>query len=107
MAKKAKKSKTIVVRPDEADRQAEAAKTSRLRALRLAKDAADRDAASRQAAANAAAPARSGAVDLPLGPQTQLIRILHTARHRIRHQVVHSRRDDLVTPKEHCFGNTP
>ena len=46
MAKKAKTSKTIVVRPDEAERQAEAAKTTRLRALRLAKEAADRDAVS-------------------------------------------------------------
>jgi hypothetical protein len=34
--------------PDEAKRQADAAKTTRLRALRQAKEAADRDAASRK-----------------------------------------------------------
>ena len=53
MEKKAKTSKTIVVRPDEAERQAEAAKTTRLRALRLAKEAADRDATSRVTDASA------------------------------------------------------
>ncbi len=45
--------------PVEATRQAEAAKTTRLRALRLAKEAADRDAASR-ATAVSAAPRRRG-----------------------------------------------
>jgi hypothetical protein len=39
-------------------RQAEAAKTNRLRALRLAKEAADREAAAREAAASPAKPAR-------------------------------------------------
>jgi hypothetical protein len=53
MAKKQKKAQTIVVRPDEAERQAEAAKTTRLRALRLAKEAADRDAARREVAVKA------------------------------------------------------
>jgi hypothetical protein len=53
MAKKQKKAQTIVVPPDEAERQAEAAKTTRLRALRLAKEAADRDAVSGQTAASA------------------------------------------------------
>jgi len=55
MAKKAR-AKTApgkVVRPDEAERQAGAAKTTRLRALRLAKEAADREAASREIAARA------------------------------------------------------
>jgi hypothetical protein len=47
MAKKSKKSQMLVVRRDEADRTAEAAKTTRLRALRLAKEAADKDAAKR------------------------------------------------------------
>ena len=37
----------------EAERQAEAAKTTRLRALRLAKEAADREVASRKTAASA------------------------------------------------------
>jgi hypothetical protein len=41
-----------VLSPVEATRQAEAAKTTRLRALRLAKEAADRDAASRAIAAS-------------------------------------------------------
>jgi hypothetical protein len=36
-----------VVPPDEDEKQAEANKTMRLRALRLAKEAVDRDAASR------------------------------------------------------------
>jgi hypothetical protein len=36
--------------PDEAQRKAEADKTTRLRALRLAKEAADKDAASRAVA---------------------------------------------------------
>lgn len=39
-------------------RQAEAAKTSRLRALRLAKEAAEKEAAAREVAANSAKPAR-------------------------------------------------
>jgi len=47
MAKKIKKSQMVVVRRDEAERQAEAAKTTRLRVLRLAKEAADKDAAKR------------------------------------------------------------
>jgi hypothetical protein len=42
-----------VVPPDEEEKLAEAAKTTRLRALRLAKEAADRDAASRVTAASA------------------------------------------------------
>jgi hypothetical protein len=37
--------------PSEEDKQAEAAKTARLRGLRLAKEAADKDAASRAVAA--------------------------------------------------------
>jgi hypothetical protein len=37
--------------PSEEDKQVEAAKTARLRGLRLAKEAADRDAASRAVAA--------------------------------------------------------
>jgi len=49
----AKKAQTIIVPPDKAERQAEAAKTTRLRALRLAKEAADRDAVSRQTATSA------------------------------------------------------
>jgi hypothetical protein len=53
MAKKSKKPQMIVARPDEAERQAESAKTTRLRALRLAKEAADREAVSRKAAASA------------------------------------------------------
>lgn len=47
MAKKAKRAQTVVVRPNDAEKQAEADKTMRLRALRLAKEAADRDAAKR------------------------------------------------------------
>jgi hypothetical protein len=39
-------------------RQTEAAKTSRLRALRLAKEAADKEAAAREAAAKPVKPAR-------------------------------------------------
>ena len=39
--------------PTEDEKQAQAAKTTRLRALRLAKEAADRDAASRVTAASA------------------------------------------------------
>ena len=51
-------------------RQAEAAKTARLRALRLAKEAADKDTANRGAAAAKAAPARSKTSDL--NPRTQV-----------------------------------
>src|ERR1700676_1808795 len=51
---KSKNPQMVVVRPDEAERQAESAKTTRLRALRLAKEAAaDREAVSRKAAASA------------------------------------------------------
>lgn len=53
MAKKSKPPQMVVVRLDEAERQAEAAKTTRLRSLRLAKEAADRVAVSRKAAASA------------------------------------------------------
>jgi hypothetical protein len=44
----AKKVQVKVQPPDEAKRQADAAKMTRLRDLRLAKEAADRDAASRK-----------------------------------------------------------
>jgi hypothetical protein len=47
----AKKSKPPVVKSDDLARQAEAEKTMRLRALRLAKEAADGDAALRNAVA--------------------------------------------------------
>ena len=47
----AKKSIPPVVKPDDDARQAEATKILRLRALRLAKEAADRDAALLNAAA--------------------------------------------------------
>jgi hypothetical protein len=49
--KMAKKSKPPVVKSDDLARHAEAEKTMRLRALRLAKEAADRDAALRNAVA--------------------------------------------------------
>ena len=45
-------------RPVDDGREAEAAKTSRLRALRLAKEAVERETAAREAAANAGKPAR-------------------------------------------------
>jgi len=52
----------VRVQPPAADaRHAEAAKTTRLRALRLEKEAADREAASRAAALTAAAPRRAQA----------------------------------------------
>jgi len=44
------KTKAKFVRPDQDSRQAEADKTSRLRALRLAKEAADQATALREAA---------------------------------------------------------
>jgi hypothetical protein len=44
------KNKANVIRVDDDPRQAEAAKTSRLRALRLAKEAADKEAAALEAA---------------------------------------------------------
>jgi hypothetical protein len=44
------KNKVKFVRPDQDTRQAEADKTSRLRALRLAKEAADQEIALREAA---------------------------------------------------------
>jgi hypothetical protein len=55
MAKKAraKTAPVKVMRPEEDEKQDEAAKTARLRALRLAKEAADRDAASRESTATA------------------------------------------------------
>lgn len=43
--------------PNQDQRQSDAAKTSRLRALRLAKEASDREAAALQAAANPKKPA--------------------------------------------------
>ena len=49
--KMAKKSKPPVVKSDDLAPHAEAEKTMRLRALRLAKEAADRDAALRNAVA--------------------------------------------------------
>jgi hypothetical protein len=52
------KSKTKPASAGDERRQAEAAKTSRLRALRMAKEAADREAAVREAAANPVKPAR-------------------------------------------------
>ena len=56
-----------VLPPDEDERQAEADKTMRLRALRLAKEAADRDAASRVTAANAGQHRRDRVPADPLG----------------------------------------
>jgi len=53
--------------PDEDERQAEADKTTRLRALRLAKEAAGRDAASRVTAASAGRHRRDPAPPDPLG----------------------------------------
>jgi hypothetical protein len=44
--------------PGDDTRHAEAAKTSRLRALRLAKEAADKEAAAREAAAKPVKPAK-------------------------------------------------
>jgi hypothetical protein len=52
--KKKKKADAQTPRPDDAWRQTEADKIARLRALRLAKEAADKDTASRDAAAAAA-----------------------------------------------------
>jgi len=52
------KSKTKPASAGDESRQAEAAKTSRLRALRMAKEAADKEAAALEAAANAAKPAK-------------------------------------------------
>jgi hypothetical protein len=49
--KSTKKADSQAVPPDNALRQAETEKTTRLRALRLAKEAADKDAADREAAA--------------------------------------------------------
>jgi hypothetical protein len=51
----------------DAARQTEAAKTSRLRALRLAKEAADKEAAAREAAAK------------PVKPQRRRVRATETA----------------------------
>ena len=50
------KSKPKFIPASDDQRQAEAAKTSRLRALRLAKEAADKEAAALEAAAKAAKP---------------------------------------------------
>jgi hypothetical protein len=52
------KSKTKPIPPNGEQRRLEAAKTSRLRALRLAKEAEDRAAAARAAAAEPPKPAR-------------------------------------------------
>ena len=63
------KSKVKLTRPPGDDlRQAEAAKTSRLRALRLAKEAADKETAAREAAAKPAkSPRRRVRTALPAG----------------------------------------
>jgi hypothetical protein len=52
------KSKAKFTQDNDAPRQVEAAKTNRLRALRLAKEAADKEEAARAAAAQPAKPAR-------------------------------------------------
>jgi hypothetical protein len=52
------KNKAKLVRAGDDQRQVDAAKTSRLRALRLAKEAADKEAAARAAADNPAKPTR-------------------------------------------------
>jgi hypothetical protein len=52
------KSKPRPNSPGDDTRQAEAAKTSRLRALRLAKEAADKEAAAREAAAKPMKPTK-------------------------------------------------
>ena len=57
--------------PDEDERQAEADKTTRLRALRLAKEAADRDAASRVTAASAGRHRRDRAPADPVAPRIE------------------------------------
>jgi hypothetical protein len=54
-----------VLPPDEDERQAEAAKTTRLRALRLAKEAADRNAVSCVTAASAGQHRRDRAPQTP------------------------------------------
>lgn len=60
------KTKAKVTPANDDARQAEAAKTSRLRALRLAKEAAEKQAADREAAANAGkAPKRRVRAALP------------------------------------------
>ena len=51
-------SKSKFTPPSDSARQAEAAKTSRLRALRLAKEAEDKETAAREAAVAAAQPKR-------------------------------------------------
>lgn len=51
--KMTKRENPKVVKPGDDARQAEAAKTTHLRALRLAKEAADKNAANREAAAKA------------------------------------------------------
>jgi hypothetical protein len=55
--------------PDEDEKQVEAAKTARLRAVRLAKEAADRDAANREVAT---APPRSRRRDQPNHPRSRV-----------------------------------
>jgi hypothetical protein len=52
------KNKAKFVQAGDDSRQAEAAKTNRLRALRLAKEAADKEAAARAAADNPPKPTR-------------------------------------------------
>jgi hypothetical protein len=52
--KATKRANAKTVKAGDAAQQAEAAKTMRLRALRLAKEAADKDVANREAAAKAA-----------------------------------------------------
>lgn len=55
------KSKAKFIQQNDDPRQAEAAKTSRLRALRLAKEAADKEAAAHAAAMQPAKPSRARA----------------------------------------------
>ena len=66
----AKKTSTKFVRPDADLRQAEAAKTSRLRSLRLAKEAADAEkaAAAKLEAAAAKPRPRGGTSQPPISP---------------------------------------
>ncbi len=55
------KSKAKLMQANDDPRQAEAAKTSRLRALRLAKEPADKEAAARAVAAQPPKPSRARA----------------------------------------------
>ncbi len=65
----AKKESPRFVTPDGEARAAEAAKTTRLRALRLAKEAEDKDAADREAAAKLAPRRRVRAPHLAVPPE--------------------------------------